>query len=67
ERVCSICGARHNKRIKDDWHPPYHGRCRCTEVPDIPDIGESIDAVYEAMFGDLLDEFAQDEFGVNLR
>lgn len=67
ERVCSICGARHDKRIKDDWHPPYHGRCRCTEVPDIPNIDESIDAVYEAMFGDLLDEFAQDGFGVNLK
>ncbi|EOJ27902.1 hypothetical protein KJZ24_15620 [Enterococcus faecalis] len=66
ERVCSICGGRHGKEIKDDWHPPYHGRCRCTEIPIIPEISDDIDKLYEEMFGDLLDEFANDQFGVKL-
>ena len=56
ERVCSICGRRHGKEIKDDWHPPYHGRCRCTEI----------DKLYEEMFGDLLDEFASKQWGIKL-
>ncbi|MGL9971370.1 head protein [Enterococcus sp. DIV1420a] len=66
ERVCSICGGRHGKEIKDDWHPPYHGRCRCTEIPRIQEIGDDIDALYEKMFGDLLDEFANNQWGVKL-
>ncbi|EHU5019802.1 toxin glutamine deamidase domain-containing protein [Enterococcus faecalis] len=66
ERVCSICGGRHGKEIKDDWHPPYHGRCRCTEIPIIPEINDDIDKLYEEMFGNLLDEFANDQFGVKL-
>lgn len=66
ERVCSICGGRHGKEIKDDWHPPYHGRCRCTEIPIVPEISDDIDKLYEEMFGDLLYEFANDQFGVKL-
>lgn len=66
ERVCSVCGERHGKVIKDDWHPPYHGRCRCTEIPKIPELGEDIDKLYDEMFGDLLDEFAKDKFGIKL-
>lgn len=66
ERVCSICGERHGKEIKDDWHPPYHGRCRCTEIPIVPEISDDIDKLYEEMFGDLLYEFANDQFGVKL-
>ncbi|MEM5055828.1 head protein [Enterococcus faecalis] len=66
ERVCSICGGRHGKKIEDDLHPPYHTLCRCTEIPRIQEIGDDIDALYEKMFGDLLDEFAKDQFGVNL-
>ncbi len=66
ERVCSICGGRHGKVIKDDWHPPYHGRCRCTEIPKMPELGEDIDKLYDEMFGDLLDEFAKDKFGIKL-
>ncbi|HFE9852641.1 TPA: hypothetical protein ACGBG5_003230 [Enterococcus faecalis] len=66
ERVCSICGGRHGKEIKDDWHPPYHGRCRCTEIPIVPEISDDIDKLYEEMFGDLLDEFASDQWGVKL-
>lgn len=66
ERVCSICGSRHGKVIKDNWHPPYHGRCRCTEIPKMPELGEDIDKLYDEMFGDLLDEFAKDKFGIKL-
>lgn len=66
ERVCSICGGRHGKEIKDDWHPPYHGHCRCTEIPIVPEISDDIDKLYEEMFGDLLYEFANDQFGVKL-
>lgn len=66
ERVCSICGERHGKLIKDDWFPPYHGRCRCTAIPKMPELGEDIDKLYDEMFGDLLDEFAKDRFGIKL-
>ncbi|MEB7497377.1 head protein [Enterococcus faecalis] len=66
ERVCSVCGGRHGKKIEDDLHPPYHTLCRCTEIPRIQEIGDDIDALYEKMFGDLLDEFAKDQFGVKL-
>lgn len=66
ERVCSICGRRHGKEIKDDWHPPYHGRCRCTEKPMVPEISDDIDKLYEEMFGDLLDEFASKQWGIKL-
>ena len=61
-----FCGGRHGKEIKDDWHPPYHGRCRCTEIPIVPEISDDIDKLYEEMFGDLLYEFANDQFGVKL-
>lgn len=66
ERVCSICGRRHGKEIKDDWYPPYHGRCRCTEIPMVPEISDDIDKLYEEMFGDLLDEFASKQWGIKL-
>ena len=66
ERVCSICGRRHGKEIKDDWHSPYHGRCRCTEIPMVPEISDDIDKLYEEMFGDLLDEFASKQWGIKL-
>ena len=66
ERVCSICGRRHGTEIKDDWHPPYHGRCRCTEIPMVPEISDDIDKLYEEMFGDLLDEFASKQWGIKL-
>lgn len=65
ERVCSICGGFHGKLIKGE-HPPYHTLCRCTEIPRIPEISDDIDALYEEMFGDLLDEFANDQWGVKL-
>lgn len=29
ERVCPICGPRHDKVIDDDFYPPAHPRCRC--------------------------------------
>lgn len=72
ERVCSICGAEHGKiyNLKDAVsgvnEPPWHSYCRCTKIPYIPDLPESIDDEYEAMFGNLLDEFAKDGFGVKL-
>ncbi|HIB3631225.1 head protein [Enterococcus faecalis] len=65
ERVCSICGGFHGQLIKNE-HPPYHTLCRCTEIPRIPNIGEDIDKLYEEMFGNLLDEFANDQWGVKL-
>lgn len=65
ERVCSICGGFHGKLIKNE-HPPYHTLCRCTEIPRIPNIGDDIDKLYEEMFGNLLDEFANDQWGVKL-
>ncbi|MGG5346904.1 head protein [Enterococcus sp. AZ020] len=67
ERVCSICGGYHGKEIKKGGiDPPYHTRCRCTKIPSIPDLGEDIDTLYESMFGDLLDEFAKNEWGIAL-
>ncbi|MGM0124692.1 hypothetical protein IGI37_002086 [Enterococcus sp. AZ194] len=69
ERVCSVCGqqsGRHGKLIKDGWYPPYHGRCRCTVIPKMPELDESIDELYEEMFGDLLNDFAKNEFGIDL-
>ncbi|HCQ8734789.1 TPA: head protein, partial [Enterococcus faecalis] len=65
ERVCSICGGFHGQLIKNE-HPPYHTLCRCTEIPRIPEISDDIDALYEEMFGNLLDEFASDQWGVKL-
>ncbi|MCO5525162.1 phage head morphogenesis protein [Enterococcus faecalis] len=65
ERVCSICGGFHGQLIKNE-HPPYHTLCRCTEIPRIPEISDDIDTLYEEMFGDLLDEFASDQWGVKL-
>ncbi|EOJ75533.1 minor head protein [Enterococcus faecalis] len=65
ERVCSICGGFHGQLIKNE-HPPYHTLCRCTEIPRIPEISDDIDALYEEMFGDLLDEFANENWGVKL-
>lgn len=65
ERVCSVCGGFHGQLIKNE-HPPYHTLCRCTEIPRIPEISDDIDALYEEMFGDLLDEFASDQWGVKL-
>lgn len=29
DRVCPICGPRHNKPIEDGQYPPAHVRCRC--------------------------------------
>lgn len=72
ERVCSICGAEHGKiyNLKDAVsgvnEPPWHSYCRCTKIPYIPDLPESIDDEYEAMFGNLLDEFANDGWGIKL-
>lgn len=67
ERVCSICGGYHGKEIKKGGiDPPYHTRCRCTKIPDIPDLGEGIDKIYESMFGDLLDEFENNLFNLKL-
>lgn len=66
ERVCSICGGRHGKLITDDWYPPYHGRCRCSLIPKMPELSDDIDKIYEEMFGDLLDEFAKEQFGIKL-
>lgn len=68
ERVCSICGGMHGKEVKENESgPPYHGRCRCTLMPKMPELDTAaIDAEYEALFGDLLDEFAKDNFGVKL-
>lgn len=68
ERVCSICGGMHGKEVKENESgPPYHGRCRCTLMPKMPELDTAaIDAEYEALFGDLLDEFAMDGFGVKL-
>ena len=66
ERVCAICGGRHGKIIKDGWYPPYHGRCRCTVIPKMPELDENIDEIYEEMFGNLLDDFANDNFGIKL-
>ncbi|HIB1875259.1 TPA: head protein [Enterococcus faecium] len=66
ERVCSICGPKHTQVVETDV-PPYHGRCRCTLIPKMAELDhDSIDAEYEALFGDMLNEFAQNEWGVNL-
>ena len=67
ERVCVVCGARHGKLIEDGWYPPYHGRCRCTAIPKMPELGKDIDSLYEEMFGDLLDEFANEQFNIKLK
>lgn len=66
ERVCEICGGRHGELIEDGWFPPYHPLCRCAVIPKMPELSEDIDILYEEMFGDLLDEFANDQFGIKL-
>nr|WP_242493550.1 minor capsid protein [Enterococcus faecium] len=74
EKVCSICGgkAKNNpyklsEAIIGENRAPFHGRCRCTDVPNMPKLGKDIDEEYERLFGDLLDEFAHDSFGINLK
>lgn len=37
ERVCPICGARHNQEITDGMFPPAHPRCRCTVAYEFPE------------------------------
>lgn len=40
ERVCPICGPRHDQVIIDGQFPPAHPRCRCfvtLELPPVPD------------------------------
>lgn len=73
EKVCTICGGVEKGnpyKLKDAVigvnRGPFHGRCRCTDIPHIPDLPASIDKEYEAMFGDLLDEFAKDQFGIRV-
>lgn len=29
ERVCPICGPKHNQRVEDAGYPPFHVNCRC--------------------------------------
>lgn len=67
ERVCSICSKKHKQVVEEGDEPPYHGRCRCTLMPKMPELdNEAIDAEYEALFGDMLDEFASNKWGVKL-
>lgn len=67
ERVCSICGKKHKQVVEEGDEPPYHGHCRCTLMPKMPELdNEAIDAEYEALFGDMLDEFASNKWGVKL-
>lgn len=67
ERVCSICGKKHKQVVEEGDEPPYHGRCRCTLMPKMAELdNEAIDAEYEALFGDMLDEFASNKWGVKL-
>jgi hypothetical protein len=67
ERVCSICGKKHKQVVEEGDEPPYHGRCRCTLMPKMPELDtEAIDKEYEALFGDTLDEFASGNWGVKL-
>nr|DAL86245.1 MAG TPA: minor capsid protein [Caudoviricetes sp.] len=74
ERVCRICGGKASKnpyKLKDavigENRAPFHSRCRCTDVPNLPKLGKDIDEEYDRLFGDLLDEFAHDSFGINLK
>ena len=36
ERVCPLCGPRHNQPITDGVYPPLHPRCRCYTVHEFP-------------------------------
>ncbi len=38
ELVCPQCGPRHNQVIKDGIYPPYHPRCRCWAVHELPKV-----------------------------
>lgn len=72
ERVCSTCGAMHGKVFKVSegvagvTKPVWHTKCRCTTTPVMKDLPEDIDEIYEEMFGDTLDEFAKEQFGIKL-
>ncbi len=72
ERVCEICGGMHGKVFKLSEgvpgvnKPVFHTKCRCSTTPVISDLPEDIDTLYKEMFGDLLDEFAKDKFGIKL-
>lgn len=74
EKVCRICGGKASGnpyKLKDAIigfnRGPFHGRCRCTDVPHMPELDARIDEEYERLFGDMLDEFANDGFGVKLK
>jgi len=38
ERVCPICGPKHDKPITDGQYPPAHPRCRCWVVYELPEV-----------------------------
>jgi len=38
ERVCPLCGPRHNQPITDGVYPPLHPRCRCYTVHEFPKV-----------------------------
>lgn len=71
ERVCIVCGKMHGQTFKEKERSvgkncaPFHARCRCTDIPKLPDLPDDIDEIYESMFGNLLDDFAKNEFGIN--
>lgn len=73
ERVCDVCGSMHGKVFKVSEgvsgvnQPVWHAKCRCSTTPVVDDLPDDIDAIYEEMFGNLLDEFASDSFGIKLR
>jgi len=40
EKVCPICGPKHDQRITDGQFPPAHPRCRCWVAYELPPLEE---------------------------
>ena len=38
ERVCPLCGPKHDKEITDNFYPPAHPNCRCWVVYRLPKV-----------------------------
>lgn len=40
ERVCPVCGPKHDKEITDGEYPPAHPNCRCWTTHEMPKAGK---------------------------
>ena len=55
------------ERRPPDWSVSCTSLPELMTRPNLPKLGKDIDEEYDRLFGDLLDEFAHDSFGINLK